>query len=271
MTADQSAVPDYPQALRLDGRGFVLLGAGQGIGRQAAHALAQAGADLLLVDHVAARAEQVATETGGTACIAEVTTRAGMDAVFAAAAARFGDRLSGVVDIIGMADNQPIAEAGDAVWDWHFDIVLRHAWLAIQACAAGLGERGGSMVFVGSMSGSMSIPKQGIYGAAKAALHHLVACAAVELGPRNIRINAVAPGFVRTPRLVAAFDEDFWGRVGAAIPLGRPAEPADIAKAILFLASDLSGCISGAVLPVDGALTRIAAVPAIPIRGAAGA
>ena len=83
-------------------------------------------------------------------------------------------------------------------------------------------------------------------------------------------MNAVAPGFVRTPRLVAAFDADFWQKVGEAIPLGRPAEPADVAKAILFLASDMSGCISGAVLPVDGALTRVAAVPPIPISGPAG-
>ncbi len=267
MTIDNSAVPDYLQALRLDGSGFVVLGAGQGIGRQAAHALAQAGADLVLVDRDRDRADRVAAEVGGTAVAADVTGRAGMDAVFEAVAARQGDRFAGLVDIIGMADNQPIAEASDEVWDWHFDIGLRHAWLAIQAAATALGDRGGSLVFVGSMSGTMSIPKQGIYGAAKAALHHLVACAAVELGPRNIRVNAVAPGFVRTPRLVAALSDDYWSAVGQAIPLGRPAEPAEIAKAILFLASDLSGCSSGAVLAVDGALTRKVAVPPIPVSG----
>ena len=85
-----------------------------------------------------------------------------------------------------------------------------------------------------------------------------------ELGPRNIRINAVAPGFVRTPRLLAALNESFWTGLNDYIPLRRAAEPSDIAKAILFFASDMSTCVTGTVLPIDGGLSTVAPVPHIP-------
>jgi NAD(P)-dependent dehydrogenase (short-subunit alcohol dehydrogenase family) len=74
----------------------------------------------------------------------------------------------------------------------------------------------------------------------------------------------VTPGFVRTPRLLAALSEDFWTGLKTYIPLRRAAEPSDIAKAILFLASDMSAYVTGAVIPVDGGLSTVAAVPHIP-------
>jgi len=87
---------------------------------------------------------------------------------------------------------------------------------------------------------------------AKAALHHLVRCSAHELGPRGVRVNAVAPGFVRTPRLLKALAGEFWDQVGETNPLGRVAIPADIASAILFLCSDLASYVTGNVLTLDG-------------------
>jgi NAD(P)-dependent dehydrogenase (short-subunit alcohol dehydrogenase family) len=131
--------------------------------------------------------------------------------------------------------------------------VLRHAFLAMQhagrAMAAG---GGGAMVFVASVSGITSAPRHGAYGAAKAGLMSLVRTGAVELGPSNVRVNAVAPGVVWTPRVSA-----FLGEAGRTLntdntPLRRVAQPADIAAAILFLASDLAGYVTGQTLVVDG-------------------
>jgi NAD(P)-dependent dehydrogenase (short-subunit alcohol dehydrogenase family) len=261
---EQSAVADYKDASRLDGKGFVVLGAGQGIGRQTCHALSQAGARVLCVDRDLELAEAVAREVGGDAAQAEVTARADVEAVFAKASDVFGGNVSGIVDIVGVADVRKLADMDDAGWNRNFDLVLRHAYLAVQIGSRAM-TSGGAMVFVSSMSGLLSVENQASYGVAKAALNHLVHCAAHELGPRGIRVNAVAPGFVRTPRLLAALDQDFWTMLNAHIPLRRAAEPSDIAKAILFLASDMSTCITGAVVPIDGGMSLVAALPPIPL------
>lgn len=259
---DSSAVPDYTGLLKLEGRGFVVLGAGDGMGRQTCHALSQAGADVLCVDNDASRAEVVAREVRGRPLTADVTSRADVQRVFDAAAECFGSRLSGVVDIVGVAMAGGLPSLDDEAWTRQFDLVLRHAYLAIQIGGAALASRGGgSMVFVGSISGEVSVPNQAAYGTAKAALHHLARCAAHEFGPSGVRINVVAPGFVRTPRLLKGLGEDFWQRAADMNPLRRVAIPADIASAILFLSSDLAGYVTGNVLTLDGGTNFVAALP----------
>jgi NAD(P)-dependent dehydrogenase (short-subunit alcohol dehydrogenase family) len=116
-------------------------------------------------------------------------------------------------------------------------------------------------VFVGSMSGVGNVQGQVAYGAAKAALHHLVSGAARELAPSKVRVNAVAPGFVRTPRLVTMLGEEQWGAVDAIIPRGAAATPDEIAGPLLFLASDLASYITGQTLVIDGGLTGTVAIP----------
>jgi NAD(P)-dependent dehydrogenase (short-subunit alcohol dehydrogenase family) len=108
------------------------------------------------------------------------------------------------------------------------------------------------MVFVASASGITSAPRHGAYGAAKAGLMSLVRTAAVELGPSGIRVNAVAPGVVWTPRVSALLGDEGRARNRANAPLRRVAQPADIAAAILFLCSDLAGYVTGHTLVVDG-------------------
>jgi NAD(P)-dependent dehydrogenase (short-subunit alcohol dehydrogenase family) len=108
------------------------------------------------------------------------------------------------------------------------------------------------MTFVASVSGVTSAPKHAPYGAAKAGLMSWVRTLAVELGPRNIRANAVAPGFVWTPRISKLIGEDARKAQEPNVPLRRVAIPADIASAILFLSSDLSSYVSGQTLIVDG-------------------
>lgn len=259
---DSHAVPDFTRLLRLDGRGFVVLGAGDGMGRQTVHALAQAGANVLSVDRDPALAEAIAHDAGGISLAADVTARADMERVFAMADSQFGKSFAGVVDIVGMATTAPLSEIDDAMWTRQFDIVLRHAYLTIQLAGSALARRGGgALTFVGSISGEVSVAHQAAYGTAKAALHHLVRCAAHELGPAGVRVNAVAPGFVRTPRLLKALSDEFWERVSVANPLRRVAIPADIAAALLFLSSDLARYVTANVMTLDGGTSSIAALP----------
>jgi NAD(P)-dependent dehydrogenase (short-subunit alcohol dehydrogenase family) len=133
--------------------------------------------------------------------------------------------------------------------------------LALQVGGAALKRLGGgAMTFVGSISGLRSVPGQAIYGAAKAALHHLVRCAAHEFGPAGIRVNAVAPSFVRTPRLEARLDEAFWQRLETTIPMRRVGQPADVAAAVLFLQSGLARYVTANVLTLDGGTSAVAAL-----------
>src|SRR5262245_32459266 len=249
---DDTPVPDYQGLLRLDGRRFVVIGAGQGIGRQASHALATAGARLLTVDVDPDLADDIAKEVDAEAFVGNAIDRGDSERLFADATERLGG-IDGVVDIIGMARYSTLTELTDDDWDWQFDIVLRHAFLAMQHGGRAMSESGGGvMVFVASVSGITSAPRHSAYGAAKAGLMSLVRTAAVEMGPVGVRVNAVAPGVVWTPRVSA-----FLGEAGRSMntdntPLRRVAQPADIAGAILFLASDLSGYVTGQTLVVDG-------------------
>lgn len=246
-------VPDYLGALNLKGQGFVVLGAGQGIGAQCAYALAQAGARLLCVDIDETRIEAIARATGGEAIIADAGRRSDSERIFARADAAFGKDFAGLVDIIGVAQRASLKTISDDEWDWQYNIVLRHAFYAMQHASPLLAANGGgAMTFVGSISGLVAIPGQSVYGAAKAALHHLVRQAALEFGPAGIRVNAIAPGIVKTPRVLAALSLEAWAQTEAANWLRRAANPSDIARAALFLSSDLARYVTANVLTLDG-------------------
>ena len=164
-------------------------------------------------------------------------------------------RLHHVVDIVGMAQFGDLLDVDDANWEFHHDECVRQALYVLQAGARALREGGGgSMAFVASVSGISSAPRHIAYGVAKAGLMSMVRTAAVELGPLGIRVNAVAPGMVATPRISAALGTDGIAEQGANSPLGTVARPKDIASALLFLVSDLSAYVSGQTLVVDGAV-----------------
>ncbi len=249
---DNTPVPDYQSLLRLDGRGIVLVGAGAGIGRQAAHAFAQAGARVVCVDVDPDLADEIAAEVGGIAWAGDATDRDEVARLVSDSYGALGS-VDGVVDIIGMSRYHDLVDVADDVWDWHVNIVLRHAQLITQLFGARLIEAGaGTLTFVASVSGITSAPRHAAYGAAKAALMSLIRTAAVEYGPKGVRTNAVAPGVVWTPRVSGYLGEE-GERINAAnTPLRRVAQPADIAAALLFLASDLASYVNGQVLVVDG-------------------
>ena len=250
---DTSPVINYQQQLRLDDKGYIVIGAGQGMGRQTAHALSQVGAKVLCVDIETARAEQVAGEINGEAFAGDATKREDILRL-ADTAANVLPGIDGFVDIIGMARWGGVLEVNDEDWDWQFDMVLRHAYLASQI----LGQRmvdsgnGGTMVFIASVSALTAAPNHAAYGAAKAGLMAWIKSVAIELAPHGVRANAVAPGTILTPRMAAQFDEERVAQNNQIAPLGAMGQPSDIASAALFLSTPLAGYITGRTLVVDG-------------------
>jgi NAD(P)-dependent dehydrogenase (short-subunit alcohol dehydrogenase family) len=252
---DTSTVPDFLALGRLDGRVFVVLGAGQGIGRQSAHALAQAGAKVVCVGRRAEPIDHVAREIGGLAITADATSRADMERLASETLAHCG-AVHGLVDILGMPRVKPLVDFTDDDWDWQFDMSLRHAFLGMQVFAPHIGKHGGgAMVFVSSTSGKVISSDRAAYAASKAALQQLVAAAAIEFGPLQVRVNAVAPGLVLTPRVLGNMSQDKQARSAALYPLGRLGTPAEIASVILFLSSGLSSHVNGQTVYAEGGVS----------------
>src|SRR5690606_25176044 len=249
---DETAIPDYAKLTRLDGRVFVVIGGGQGIGRQVSHALGQAGARVVVVDAVQERAKAVAEEVDGSWRVTDVTNAAQVDELFETVMREEGS-VSGVVDIVGVSRFLTIEETSEEEWDRLQTINVKQAFLVIKA--AGLAMRksgGGAIVMISSISGVEASRRHSAYGAAKAALISLVKSAAVEYGPFGIRVNSVAPGVIWTDRIGGAIGDERRVDWTAGVPTGRLGEPSDIASSVLFFASDLSQHVNGQTLVVDG-------------------
>ena len=243
MTRTDPPTRTYPGRLRLDGRALVVVGAGQGMGRETSHALAQSGARVVCADIDADRARQV-----------DEVARLVHDAV-----GLLNGPLSGFVDIVGMAEWAAVLDMDPQTWDAQFSICLRHAHLLSRHIGRHMIETGtaGTMTFISSLHGLTASVHHAAYGAAKAGLVSLVKTLASELGPRGIRANAVAPGSILTPRILAAGTDALRERAAAVAPLKRNGSPSDVASAALFLTSDLSAFVTGQTIAVDGGVSII--------------
>ena len=178
-----------------------------------------------------------------------------VQAAFGAAVDAFGP-VGVAVDVIGEARWGRTIDLDDTAWDDSFDLVLRHFFNVARVAGRHMAAQGaGAIVAIASVSGLRSAPLHGPYGAAKAGLMSLVRTLAVELGSAGVRVNAVAPGAVLTPRVAAMMNDARRVESAASIPLGRLATPDDIARAVAFLSSDLASYITGQTLAVDGGAT----------------
>ena len=247
---DTLPVPDYARLARVDGRSFIVAGGGQGMGRQVAHALSQHGGQVLVFDIVPDRAEAVAKEVDGVPYVGDGRLAAAVEGAVDTARREFG-RLHGVVDVIGMARWAALVDMPEEDWDWCHGEVVRHVYNFLKyAGPAMAAEGGGSFAFVSSISGISSSPYHGAYGVAKAEVISLVRTAAMELRDAGVRVNAIAPGGVATPR--AARSQGIPAETLADGTLGAMAATSDIASALFFLSTDLSAHITGQTFAVDG-------------------
>lgn len=251
---DREAVPDYGAMQRLDGRVVAVVGAGRGIGRQTAHALAQAGAGVACIDLDRPAAAKVAGEVGGHAFRADVRKEGDVETVIDAVISHFG-RLDAVVDIVGASEGRPLSGIDAPFLERTFELNLYQAVHVTRVAADRMARHGGgAVVLIGSSAGFASLPDQIAYGAAKAALHHFARGAASEAGHRGVRVNAIAPGYVRTERMLARFAAGQWSEVELGTPLQRAGTTADIAGIALFLVQDMSSYLNGQVILADGGM-----------------
>lgn len=237
----------------LAGRVFAVLGVGPGLGLETVRRLAEMGAVVACIDIDAERAHAAADLVGGFAIQGDLLSDTGFDAAMDAVEGAGRGPLRGAVDILGGSTGGSLAEADMDLVTRNFDLNLKHAFHVVRRAGTMIGAAGGgSLTFVGSLAGVVSSPGQAIYGSAKAALHHLVRCAGVELGQTGVRVNAVAPGLVATPRMIERFSAAEFEQVRQSSPLGRILEPQDIARVIAFLASDMAMAVTSQTLVADG-------------------
>lgn len=242
--------------------GLVVLvtGAAQGVGRAVVLGALARGANVVAQD-VAQDVEQLEAEFPGRV-VAQVGDAAD-EAVAIASTARAIDmfgRLDVLVSNAGKTLNKSLVDTTVDEWDNILGVNVRSAFLfAREAFRVMAAQESGSMVFVGSFTSTVALPQGSAYTASKGALAQLMKVVAVEGAAQGIRANAVAPGVIDTGFLndIRPDGQDYLRSFGSAHPLGRIAQPEEVAAAILYLASSESSFITGALLPVDGGYTAL--------------
>ena len=240
----------------LDGRNGIVTGAGRGIGLEIARLLAAEGAGVVVSDFDEASAQSAADQVvaeGGRAVAmrCDVTSADDVEAVVARCVAEFGS-LDVMVNNAGITRDATMRKMSVEDFEAVVDVHLKGTWLGTRAAAAVMREAGsGSIVNLSSISGKIGNIGQTNYAAAKAGIVGMTKAAAKEVGFVGVRVNAIAPGLIRTP-MTAAMPPEVFAEREKDIPMGRAGEPEEVAKAVLFLASDLASYVTGVLLEVAG-------------------
>jgi 3-oxoacyl-[acyl-carrier protein] reductase len=244
---------------RLDGKVAIVTGASKGIGAAIARHLGAAGA-AVVVNYASSKegAERVVAEITGAggraiAVQADLARPPEIERLFAETRQAFG-RLDVLVNNAGVYEFVPIEEVTETHFRRQFDLNVLGVILASKEAVKHFGPAGGSIVNISSVASTGTPSGSTVYSASKAAVDAVTRVLAKELGPRNIRVNALNPGMVETEGVHAAGIDasDFRKQIEAATPLGRIGQPRDIAPAAVFLASEDSAWITGETLLVAG-------------------
>jgi NAD(P)-dependent dehydrogenase (short-subunit alcohol dehydrogenase family) len=247
--------------MNFTGKTVIVTGATSGIGRAAAEAFGREGASVVVVgrkETIVADVVRAIEEAGGRGfqCAADITAADAPTRIVGAAVDTFGG-LDVLVNAAGIIAAATLDATTDETWDRMMEVNLRAPFRLMRAAAPKLIERKGSIVNVSSVNGLRSFPGVLAYNVSKSAVDQLTRCAALELAPVGVRVNAVNPGVTVTNlHRRSGMDETkyaaFLERAKETHPLGRPGQPHEVASLILFLASDRAGWMTGETIPIDG-------------------
>lgn len=255
IAASAELTPGFNRAEPLSGLTIIVTGAGRGIGRACALAAASAGAEVIAVSRTEADLDELAQAAPRGAIRPMVADVAAEDFP---ARIRALPRIDGLVNNAGTNKLQPLEEIDTATLDHLLNLNVRSAFLVSQAAAVRMLElgRGGSIVHMSSQMGHVGGPKRAVYCMTKHAIEGLTKAMAIELAPAGIRVNAVAPTIVETPMTAPFFKDPAYRAFAlATIPMGRVAQPEDVAEAVVYLSSPAARLVTGTSLRIDGGAT----------------
>jgi NAD(P)-dependent dehydrogenase (short-subunit alcohol dehydrogenase family) len=242
----------------LRGRLALVTGAGQGIGREIARAFAAAGARVIVADRNRDSGVTVADELGGFFVELDVTDSGAVRSAVDSLVADHGP-IAILVNNAGIVRNTPAESTSDEDWRDVFRVNVDGVfWCCREVGRTMLEAGGGSIINIASMSGLVANKPQpqAAYNASKAAVIMLTKSLATEWAGRGVRVNAIAPGYVATELTLKGMGNPDWREEWLrSTPMGRVAEPAEIAPAAVYLASDASSYVTGSVLVIDGGYT----------------
>ena len=242
-------------AVRLSGRRGLVTGAARGIGRRVAQRLADEGMRVTLLD-VDPTVERTAAEMGASSLVADLADEETTRRALAADADADGDPYWLLVNNAGVFAKAPLLEMDLGQWDDLQRVNARSMVVVMQALVPAMiaSGRGGRVVNMASMAAKRGTPGEAAYAASKAAVVALSRIAAMELGPHQITVNSICPGYVLTEMGADTRTADQVAAWAAMSPLGRLGQPADVAAVIAFLASDDGAYITGQALNVTGGM-----------------
>ncbi|MGI6373990.1 MAG: SDR family NAD(P)-dependent oxidoreductase [Patescibacteria group bacterium] len=244
--------------MKLTGKTAIVTGAKQGIGKGIALALAQAGAKVVVSDLDLTESQLVVDEIiaqGGEALAVkcDVTKKEEIEAMITQTKETF-QSVDILVNNAGVFPAKSFTEMSEADWDWVMNINVKGVFLCTQEALKVMPD-GGRIINISSIAGTIGFPGLTHYCASKGAVNSLARALALELAPRQITVNNVAPGAIETPGASGAQDEQTKQQTTLAIPLARQGEPADIAQAVVYLASPGANYVTGQTITVDGGWT----------------
>lgn len=231
----------------------LVTGAGSGIGAATAAVLGERGDRVVCADIDEAAAREVAASLPDAIAVAVDVADEGSCERMVRAAVEFGGGLDAVVACAGIEAGGPALDLDAATFRRVVDVNLTGSFLTARQSARAMIGRGGSIVLIGSINSQMALPGGAAYAGSKGGVLMLGRALAVDLAEHGIRVNVIGPGVTDTPMSAASLaDPDRRARFFGRIPLGRAADPREIARAAAFLTSDEASYVTGAFLPVDG-------------------